>query len=87
VYTLYQPIIDVKAMSDYTLLVTFKNNEVKLLDMKPYLNKGIYAELKDTNLFNTVHVSYDSIEWANQADLDPEFIYIESKPYQIKNAM
>lgn len=84
---MYQPIIDVKPISDYQLIVTFKNNEIRLLDMKPYLDKGIFSELKDISLFNSVHVSFDTIEWANQADLDPEFIYIESVPYKVKNAM
>ena len=46
--------------------------------MKPYLNKGIFAELKDISLFNTVKVSFDTIEWDNEADLDPEFLYKES---------
>ncbi len=77
---MYQTVIDVKPMSDYKLIVTFKNNEVRLIDMKPYLGKGIFFELNDVDLFNTVHVSFDTIKWANQADLDPELIYIESIP-------
>lgn len=84
---MYQAIINVKPLPDYKLLVTFKNQEVRLLDMKPYLNKGIFTELKDISIFNTVHVSFDSIEWSNQADLDPEFIYEESIPYDVKNVI
>ncbi|PKM48897.1 MAG: hypothetical protein CVV02_18330 [Firmicutes bacterium HGW-Firmicutes-7] len=48
--------------------------------MLPYLDKGIYSQLKDVLLFNSVHVSFDSIEWAHDVDLDPEFIYSESIP-------
>jgi len=47
--------------------------------MKPYLDLGIFRELKDIKLFNTVRTSFDSIEWANKADLDPEFLYQKSK--------
>jgi hypothetical protein len=47
--------------------------------MKPYLNNGIFKELKDISLFNTVKVSFDTIEWDNEADFDPEFLYKESK--------
>ena len=78
---MYQPIINVKPLPEYKLVITFKNSEIKLLDMNPFLEKGIFSELKDVTLFKTVHVSFDSIEWNNQADLDPEFIYEESVPY------
>ena len=30
-------------------------------------------------MFNTVHVSFDTIEWNNEADLDPEILYKESQ--------
>lgn len=40
--------------------------------MKPYLDLGIFQELKDLNLFKTVRTSFDSIEWDNEADFDPE---------------
>jgi len=38
-------------------------------------SKGIYNE----NIFNLVKVSYDSIEWPNGIDLDPEVLYEKSK--------
>lgn len=53
--------------------------------MSPYLNKGIYAQLKDIDVFNRVRVSFDTIEWPNEADIDPEFVYDESVPYSAKN--
>ena len=43
--------------------------------MNPFLNNGIFEELRDVSLFNTVKVSFDTIEWANEADLDPEILY------------
>ena len=46
--------------------------------MKPYLQTGIFYELNDIAMFNTVRVSFDSIEWDNEADLDPEILYTES---------
>ncbi len=46
--------------------------------MKPYLETGIFSELKDVALFNTVKTSFDTIGWANEADFDPEVLYRES---------
>jgi hypothetical protein len=70
---------EVKANMDYTLLLTFHNGEVKVLDMKPYLDFGIFEELKDIQLFLSVKKSFDTVEWSNEADLDPEFLYNNSK--------
>ena len=47
--------------------------------MNPYLSIGIFQELRDISKFNTVHISFDSIEWENKADLDPEILYNQSK--------
>ena len=76
---MYLSIIDVRAMDDYKLLLVFENNEKRVFDVKPYLNIGIFSALKDINMFKSVKVSFDSIEWSNNADLDPEFLYNESK--------
>jgi len=75
---MYLSVKEVKPSSDYLLHLTFENGEKRIFDMKPYLNKGIFTELKDISLFNTVKVSFDTIEWDNEADLDPEFLYKES---------
>jgi hypothetical protein len=52
--------------------------------MKPHLNKGIFRELKDVSLFNTVRVSFDTVEWDNEADFDPEVLYSGSKKVNVK---
>jgi len=84
---MYKRITAVTTIPDYKLLVTFEDSETRLLDMEPYLVKGIYKELKDYSLFNSAHVSFDTIEWSNQADIDPEFVYSESIPYDIKDVI
>jgi len=75
---MYLAVIDVKPQEDYLLLLTFENGEKRLFDMKPYLEKGIFLELKDPNVFNTVKTSFDTIEWINEADIDPEVLYDQS---------
>lgn len=75
---------EVKANSDYTLLLTFNNGEVKIFDMKPYLDLGIFKELKDLKLFKSVRKSFDTVEWPNEADIDPESLYNESNAIAIK---
>ncbi|MBP6407538.1 MAG: DUF2442 domain-containing protein [Fusobacteriaceae bacterium] len=79
---MYKAVKIVKALDDYRLYLVFENEEEKIFDVKPYLHLGIFKELKNIEMFNTVKISFDSIEWDNQADLDPEFLYDESKPYK-----
>jgi hypothetical protein len=76
---MYLSIKEVKPVAGYILQLTFKNGEKRQFDMKPYLNIGLFTELHDVSMFNTVHVSFDTIEWNNQADFDPEILYRESQ--------
>jgi len=48
--------------------VFFANGEVRHFDMKPYLNNGLFLQLKDRKLFDSVKVSFDTIEWNNRLD-------------------
>ncbi|XOF33836.1 MAG: DUF2442 domain-containing protein [Candidatus Electrothrix sp. YB6] len=75
---MYLSVKNVVPLADYKLLLTFENEEVKIFDLTPYLATGQFSELRDIALFNSVSVSFDSIEWANHLDLDPEFLYKKS---------
>jgi hypothetical protein len=76
---MYLAIKNVQPQDDYLLLLTFENGEKRQFDMKPYLSLGIFSELKDVTLFNTVRKSFDTIEWENAADMDPETLYQNSR--------
>jgi hypothetical protein len=81
---MYLSVNNVKALNDYELELTFENNEIKIFDVKPYLDTGLFAKLKDENYFKMVKISYDTIEWPNGIDMDPEVLYEKSKA---KNVM
>lgn len=65
----------VTAKDNYVLIVDFDNGESGILDMKPYLDFGVFQRLKDRNAFQRVRVSFDTLEWESGVDLDPEFVY------------
>ena len=75
---MYFAVKEVIPINDYLLHLKFKNGEEKIFDMKPYLSIGIFKELKDELLFKTAKVSFDTVEWDNEADIDPETLYKES---------
>jgi hypothetical protein len=63
---------------DYTLHLWFNNGEEGMLDMKPYLDRGIFRALKDEKMFQTVRPFIGTIQWANDADLCPDTVYLDS---------
>lgn len=72
----------VKPNDDYTLTLLFVNGEVRLFDVKPYLGLGIFTELKDISLFNSVKPFLGSIQWQNGQDFCPDTLYMDSMPCQ-----
>ena len=80
---MYPGVVSVKALEDHKLLLDFDNNERRLFDLKPVLDFGRFSELKDEKLFKTAKVSFDTVEWANELDLDPEYLYDESVEYRV----
>jgi hypothetical protein len=73
-------VTDVKANPDYTITLTFANGEVRIFDVKPYLNKGIFQELRDPGYFNSVRPFLGSIQWQNGQDFCPDTLYLASEP-------
>jgi hypothetical protein len=71
-------VTDVKPESDYKLLITFNNGETKFFDVKPYLGIGIFSDLRDLSVFNSVKPFMGSIQWSNGVDLCPDTLYLES---------
>ncbi|MFH1050761.1 MAG: DUF2442 domain-containing protein [bacterium] len=69
----------VSSNPDFTLNLEFTNNEVKIFDVKPYLDIGIFKELKDYNKFKQVKAFLGSIQWNGGQDLCPDTLYLESR--------
>ena len=68
-------IIKVKVLEDYNLELTFDNNVVKIKDMKPHLNEGVFKTLRDKEIFNTVRVAFGTISWNDDIDLCADYLY------------
>ena len=68
-------IIKVKVLDDYNLELTFDNDVVKIKDMKPHLNKGVFKVLKNKEIFNSVKISFGTISWNEDIDLCADYLY------------
>jgi hypothetical protein len=77
---MYLSVKAVAPQEDYTLLLTFENDEQRRFDVKPYLDFGVFRTLKDPAMFRTVRVCFDTIAWKNNVDIAPETLYTDSIP-------
>lgn len=68
----------VEPTDNHTLIVTFENDEVREFNVKPYLDKGIFIELKDLSYFRQVKVVAGCIEWPHEQDLSFDTLYLNS---------
>ena len=69
---MYWDVKFVKPKPKYEIYVEIKDGRKGLFDMKPYLEKGIFKELKDVNYFNQVYVFFGAVTWPNEQDIAPE---------------
>lgn len=69
----------VKPQEDHCLLLTFENGEKRIFDLKPYLEKPVFKQLKNVALFKTARVVSGSVEWQGDVDLSYDTLYLESK--------
>jgi hypothetical protein len=70
----------VQANPDFTLSVVFTSGEVRRFDVKPYLDTGIFRELRDFRAFQRVRPVLGSIQWVGGQDLCPDTLYEGSEP-------
>ena len=71
-------VVSVKANEDFTLTLTFTNGDVRLFDVSPYLDKGIFRQLQDMAVFRQVRPVLDSVQWPGGQDFCPDTLYLDS---------
>ena len=69
-------------LADYKLRIQFVNDELKEFDVTPFLEKGIFSELKDESYFKQVRVAFGSVEWPNEQDFSKDTLYLLGNPVE-----
>ena len=65
---------------NYHLELEFNTGEVRLFDVSPYLEMGVFRSLKDQSLFAKAYVAFDTVCWPGEIDIVPETLYCLSSP-------
>ena len=55
---------------------------MKEFDVTPFLEKGIFSELKDESYFKQVRVAFGSVEWPNEQDFSKDTLYLLGNPVE-----
>jgi hypothetical protein len=69
---MYWDVKIVKPKDDYKIYVEIEDGRKGIFDMTPYLNKGVFRELKDVNYFKQVDILFGAVTWPNEQDIAPE---------------
>ena len=67
-------VVDVDYIKDYTLEMTFSDGVRKRMDFRPILQGEVFGELIDKAKFVQYGLTRSTIEWANGADIAPEYL-------------
>lgn len=64
---------------NFCLLLEFSNGERREFDVSPYLEKGIFTQLKERSYFRQVRVSMGTVEWPQGQDFCPDTLFEGSR--------
>jgi hypothetical protein len=78
----YPGVRSVEAVSDHRLVIEFDNGEKRVFNLAPLLTIGRFCSLASPEECRKVRVAFDTIEWENGLDLDPECLYERSEPLE-----
>jgi hypothetical protein len=77
---MYPGVTSVEATAEHRLILRFDNGESRVFDVGPLLTVGRFQTLLSLQAFRKVHVAFDTVEWEDGLDLDPEYLYEHSEP-------
>ena len=75
-----ESVIRVVPREDYHLELEFDTGEVRMFDVRPYLDRGVFRKLNDLSLFAKAFVAFDTVCWPGDLDIAPETLYELSQP-------
>jgi hypothetical protein len=73
--------VAVTPLPNYELDIRFENGERRLINMKPWLDKGVFKRLTEGDFFYKVHIApYKTVAWDDDLDLCPDTLYLDGTP-------
>ncbi len=60
-----------------TLRIYVEIGRIGVFDLKPYLDPGVFRELRDVHYFNQVGILFGAVTWPHEQDIAPETLLAE----------
>jgi len=79
---MYWDVKVVKPKPNYKIYVETEDGRKGIFDVSPYIERGMFKELKDINYFNQVGILFGAVTWPNEQDIAPETLIDEMLPVQ-----
>ncbi len=79
---MYWDVKTVRPLPDFRIYVEIENGRTGIFDVKPYLDHGVFRELRDVRYFNRVGIALGAVTWPNQQDIAPETLLAEMLPVE-----
>jgi hypothetical protein len=77
-------LIKIKPLENYKLEVEFIDGIHGFVEMKQLIlsqKAGVFARLRDINVFNQAHIEYGALIWPGEIDLAPDAMHDEIKQH------
>jgi hypothetical protein len=72
-------VTELQVLENYILFVKLSDGTEGEFDVKPYLDKGIFTELRSPQYFPLVKITFGGIMWPNLQDFSTDTIHQEIK--------
>lgn len=69
---MYWDVKTVNPLPDYRIYVEVADGRKGIFDMKPYLDHGVFRELRNVHYFNQVGIVFGTVTWPHEQDIAPE---------------
>lgn len=70
-------VVSAEPIENHRLRIQLSNGKKGVFDVSPYLDKGVFQELKEPQYFRSVKVAYGGVMWLHEQDFSAETIEYE----------
>lgn len=78
--TMMPRVVDLEPLSGYRLRLAFADGEIRIFDVSPYLDRGIFQRLRDEAVFCEAYIEAGSVEWSAGVGVHHDTLYVKSTP-------
>lgn len=77
---MYWDVKILRPLPDYRIYIEIEDGRKGIFDVKPYLDHGVFNELKNIHYFNQARIVYGAVSWPHEQDIAPETLVAEMVP-------